>query len=351
MGFWSDTRQLISATGGALAEGMELLAQGASELEQATHRLSLESKIRLHEQQRARLGEGWFYSSNTDKHQELLDAYAELIREFPNESTNQFRAQLAQLHADRRALTVKNQVEIITALNERVKFTNYRLAINAISARTRLISLLEELLKIGSEEEHARLLERTSARIEELKGDITELEPRRKTKDQFQYASGAVKTKTRRYDGKLSGTYEYWYENGKPRWRIPFSAGQIVGKVERWREDGSTLLEADFANDMQSFRVYSPDSQLLAKVKINRTDVCLALCFTELNGVTFRCQLGRRPSKIQFALKVLRTPRLLKFIWRARNPGIEADRAHDIATLGTQIDQAIEELLAIRKAS
>ncbi len=316
MGFWSDTRQLISATGCTLSEGMELLAQGASELEQATHRLSLESKIMLREQQRARLGKGWFCLSNTDKHQELLDAYAELIREFPNESTNQFSEQLAQLHADRRALAVKNQVEIITALNERVKSTNYRLAIDDISAR-----------------------------IEELKGDITELEPRRRTK-----ASGAVKTKARRYDGKLSGTCEYWYENGKPRWRIPFSAGQIVGKVECWREDGSTLLEADFANDMQSFRVYSPDSQLLAKVKINRPDVCLVLYFTELNGVTFRCQLGRRPSKIQFALKVLRTPRLLKFIWRARNPGIEADRAHDITTLGTQSDQAIEELLAIRKA-
>lgn len=351
MGLWSDTGKFLSATGGVLSEGVELLAQGASELERATHRMLLESRIKLMEFERVQLGEGWFEVSNADKHQELLDTYAELIRDYPSESTAPVRAQLDQLHAARRSLTVNKQVKGITELNDRVKSTNYHLTIDAITARKRLIGMLEELGGIASkDEEHGRLLERSRTRIAELKGEIKDLEPKRRSVEITKYPSGANKIKVERFDGKLSGAHERWYQNGKRCWNIPFSAGQIVGNVEQWREDGSRLLEAGFADEMQSFRGFSVDSQLLVKAQIQRPDARMTLCFTELKGISFGHQLGSRPSKIRFALKVMATPKLLVFLWKARKPGPEADRVHELKTLGDRVDEAIHELLAIRKA-
>lgn len=351
MGFWSDTGKFLSATGGALSEGMELLAQGASELERATHRMALESGIRLLESKRARLGDGWFDVSNADQHQELLDTYAELIRDYPGESIAPARAQLDQLDVARRSLAVNKQVKGVAALNDRIRSANYHLAIDAINARKRLIGMLEELGRIASkDEELGRLRERSSTRIAELKAEIKDLETRRKTIEMAEYPSGASKTKIERFDGKLSGVYERWYQNSERCWVIPFSAGQIEGNVEHWREDGSRLLEAGFAGEMESFRGFSLDSQLLVKVKIQKPDARMTFCSTELQGISLSHQLGSRPSKIKFALRVMVTPKLLAFFWRARKPGPEADRNLELATLGEKVEQAIGELMAIQKA-
>lgn len=351
MGFWSDTGKILSATGNALSEGAELLAQGASELERATHRMLLESRIKLMEFERAELEEDWFEASNADRYQELLNTYAELIRDYPRDSTASARAQLDQIHSDRKLLTVNKQVKGITELNDRVKSTNYRLAIDAISARKRLVGMLEELIRTGSsDDEHKRLLERSRTRIAELKTEISDLEPRRKTIEINKYPSGANKAKVERFDGKLNGTCERWYQNGNTHWNIPFSAGQIVGTVTHWREDGSRLVEAGFAEELQSFHCFSGESQLLVKGQINGSEAVITLCFTELEGINFRHQLGSKPSKIGFALKLVGTPKLFAFFWKARRPGPEAEKINELTILGEHSNQALKELQAIRKA-
>ena len=351
MGFWSDTGKALSATGSALSEGMELLAQGATELERATHRMLLESRIKLYESGRTRAGETWFEKSNEDQHQELLDTYAELLRDYPAESTVPARTQLDQLHAARRSLAVSNQVKGITGLSDRVKSTNYRLAIDAIIARTRLIGMLEELGRLASnDKKHGGLLERSSTRIVELKNEIRELEPKRRTVEMTKYSSGANKIKIERFDGKLSGTYERWYQNGVRCWAIPFSAGQIVGQVWYWLEDGSPLFEAEFADEMKSLKGYTSDSRLLAKCQIQKPDAIITLCVAELEGVSIRNQVGSKPSKLGFALKVLSTPKLLAFFCKARKPGPQADRMQELSTVGEQVERAVDELLAIREA-
>ena len=75
MGFWSDTKKIIGATGSALNDGLALLAEGASELERISHRQLLETKNSVLERDRTRLGSLWFAAGNARKDQELMKLY------------------------------------------------------------------------------------------------------------------------------------------------------------------------------------------------------------------------------------------------------------------------------------
>jgi hypothetical protein len=100
MGFFSDLWKLMSSTGSAIGEGMELMAQGAEELNRGARRLNLETRIWALEHERERVGDDWFTPSNKDKHKELREAYAELVRDYPADSTTEARANLAKLNSD-----------------------------------------------------------------------------------------------------------------------------------------------------------------------------------------------------------------------------------------------------------
>ena len=100
MGFFSDLWKLVSSTSSAIGEGMEVMAQGAEELNRAAHRLNLETHIWALERERERVGEDWFTPSNNDKHKELRETYAELVREYPPDTTTEARANLTKLNSD-----------------------------------------------------------------------------------------------------------------------------------------------------------------------------------------------------------------------------------------------------------
>ena len=100
MGFFSDLWKLMSYTGSAIGEGMVLMAQGAEELNRGARRLNLETQIWALERERERVGENWFTPSNRDKHKELRETYAELVRDYPADTTTEARANLAKLNSD-----------------------------------------------------------------------------------------------------------------------------------------------------------------------------------------------------------------------------------------------------------
>ncbi len=351
MGFWSDTKTAVSATGNALSQGMELLAQGATELERVTHRMALEATIRNLEFKRSRIGDDWFESSNEPEHQELIDTYDLLLSEYPSETRASLRVQFDQLNSDTRSVAVSKQVKRVTELSNRIKSSHHTLAINAIAEHKCLIRMLEELSQLcGSDEKHRRLLMRSIERITELKDEIKGLELKRSSVEITKYSSGAKKNEIGRYDGKLTGTYQRWYENGQRCCSIPFVAGKIVGQVEQWREDGSLLIQAQFDNEMKYFHGYSTDSQCLYRVEVVRPYAIFTLCFGKLEGLSFRAMLGSKPSGFAIILTALRTPKLMAFLFKARKPGFEANKVLELSALAEITSDAVDEWLAIRKA-
>ena len=79
---------------------MEIMSQGAEELNRALHRLNLETQIWALERERVRVGEDWFTPGNIDKDKELRDAYTELVKDYPADTTTEARANLAKLDSD-----------------------------------------------------------------------------------------------------------------------------------------------------------------------------------------------------------------------------------------------------------
>lgn len=351
MGFWSNTRQFISATGGVLQEGMELLAKGASEFERSAHRLNLNAKVMLLEQRKEHLSNDWFAASNTEDQNVLIDTYEELIRDFSDESTTGARAQLAKIHTDRLSLAFRKQVENCGAQSKRIEESEYPLAIDAINARKRLICMLDELLIAGGKGGEVQIIQRARERTRELNEEIGALELKRNTIQETHFFSGEMRTRARRFDGKLDGLYEQWYKNGGIFWSIPFSKGRQTGEAKRFREDGSLLLMVEnFNNEMHLVRAYSAESLLLLEADIQKSHIVIVLCFPELKGVSFRHQLGAKLSKFRFASRFLISSKLLGFLWRARKTGPEKERLSALSKLGEEVVGAMEELTAIGKA-
>ena len=344
MGILSNTKQILAATGGAISQGMELLAQGASGLERVTYRISLETRIWALNDRRKKAGDEWFHPSNTEKSEELINTYETLIREFPLES-GPFKLQLAQLHADRRALQLKLQVESIVALDEFIKSKEYKLAIDAINVRKRLIKLLNELLAIGRKNEHGVLLQRATSRIEELNFEIAEYELKRKTTDLLLYESGTKKQEAERYDGKLHGDYHQWYKNDNLRWHITFFEGRPLGGATLWREDGSKYVDAKIESNSQFFKFYAADHQLLFTAQITRANRTIEMMAAGLKGIKF--SFLQKPSKFRIFIKCL-TPRVLLFLWRSRKPSPEKALCTELLTISEGLQPIANEIRSIK---
>lgn len=348
MGFWSDTRRFLSATGSALSQGAAVLAEHAIELEKSAHRLGLESSIRSLERQRKEMGELWFSPSNAAKSEELLSAYQKLIKEYPTESGIQTKIQLAKLESDRRALAVKKQVQSIVALNDLIKTTQYQLPIDEIVARERLKRLLNELLAIAREHEHRHLLQRARTRIQELDSEVAQLQLQRRTTESFQYESGKLKEKVSRYDGKLDGIYQQWYENGNQKWQLRFSAGDLRGHGTNWCEDGSLFMTADFARGTRKFQLFLPDKQPLLSLTIRGRNCSVVIDAEPLKG--FSLVMSERPTFFRKLILTVSEPRLLLFFWRARKPGLESILVGHLPVAMNRFECAVDELRSIKES-
>lgn len=78
-------------------------------------RIILETTIKVMERQRGRLSEGWCQASNIDEHGDSLGAYAEPLRDSPNDSSSQANVMLAQPHTDRCTLIDSKILDVLNA--------------------------------------------------------------------------------------------------------------------------------------------------------------------------------------------------------------------------------------------
>lgn len=347
MGFFSNTKKTLSLTGKALSNGMHLLAEGAAEFERISNRVRLETTIKALELKRERLGREWFSPDNYENHQKLLDSYSEYLRtNLPSQSLS-IQAGLDKLSADQRSLAISNKLETIESLTTRLESSNFSLPINAIDARNALISQLRELIKFHNSDRQDPTVKQARERIAELKAEINDLEPTRRTTQVTFHASGFPKSSAVRLDGKLNEIYEAWHENGKMRWRIPFHAGQPVGTAKHWRDDGTLSLAATIENPGLSITMSSSSAEPLAYVECRDRILRFELLAQELKGIKFSHVRGKALSKPVVALKILKSFRTLKFMWKARKPGREQELLRELTLAAEGLESAMAELKSV----
>ena len=348
MGFWSDTKQLVSATGSALSDGMALLAEGATQLEIASHQLLLNTKIGVLERERARLGRLWFVEANAAKNSELLVLYSELNESFANQDSSSSNDQLRQLRADRATLDIDQQVGGINALNKVVLETKYSQPIEAINARRRLIGMLGAVLRLITGVQYNDLRSGYQNRLKELEGEIVKLEPQRQVTERKNYPSGLKQSEISRLDGKKNGIAKYWREDGSIKWCIPYVAGLPHGKAECFREGGEVLIEADFESKGPAYSAYSKDGELLASICREVDSFRMTInCFGESLSIKGR---SKDLPKFKLFAAILATPGLLRFFWRARKDSAERDQVRQYEADFRLATPCFEELPLLLRA-
>jgi|GEM_PF-3631765 len=348
MGFWSDTKKFVTASTGAISHGMTLLADGASDLEATAHRLNIEARIRRLEQERKRMGEEWFLSSNSGSSVELTQLYTKLLEDFRPDHNNLAGDNLAQLLADLRAFKVKIELQKVVALNDRIKSEKACLAIDAINLRKQLITLLSGFIIISEQPDDAPLIKRARSRVEELKVEIDELEPKRKVINSVLHDSGVKKIEAQIFDGKLNGYYREWYANGAIRWHIPFAGGHVQGTATNWRSDTSKYMEVSLGHKSQSYRFYSFDGLPLISAWKSASGLAITFEKPPLRGVAF--QFLELPSKFSLALKCLFKPRVLRLFWSARKPGPGRELSAELLAAARALDPVLQELVSIQQS-
>ena len=114
-GFFVRYGEVLSDAEGAFSKSIKLVSHGTSKFKKPVRRINLETTIKVMERQRGRLSKGWCQASNIDEHGNSLGAYAETIREFPNDSISQAKVMLAQPHTDRWTLTASKILDVVNA--------------------------------------------------------------------------------------------------------------------------------------------------------------------------------------------------------------------------------------------
>jgi len=326
---------------------MDLLAQGAAQFEKMTDRFVLETTTKTLEKKREHLGDEWFSPENAEDQHKLVNSYTEILRTALPDHTRDVQAKLDKLYADQRSLTISKKLGTIKSLTSRLKSSKFRLAINAIEARTKLITELHDLIKFRSDDQDTLVFDQAKDQIAKLKDEIANLEPARRTTHITFHNSGLPKSSAIRFDGKLNETYETWHESGKARWRIPFDVGRPVGQAKHWRDNGLLSFVATFENVCASITVFSRSAEPLAYFENRDNIYSIELLPKELKDIKFRHTRGKVLNKATVAFQLLKSPKALKLIWKARKPGREKELLQELNALGDELESRIAELVKI----
>jgi hypothetical protein len=73
------------------------------------------------------------------------------------------------------------------------------------------------------------------------------------------------------------------------------------------------------------------------------------MCIEDLKGVKIKHEIRTEFSKVKFFLITLFTPKLLLFFWKARKPGIEADKVKVLNVLSKTFEKAMNEVMTVYK--
>lgn len=347
MGFWSNTNKVLSSTGKAFSASKDFLAEGAVQFERIADRFTLETNIKTLETKRKRLGDEWFSPENAEDHQKLLDSYSETLGTALPVHSRDVQAKLDKLHADQRSLAISKKLQTIQSLIIRLEKSKFKLAISAIDARRKLISELKELIKFQSTDSQNPIFEQAKSQKAKLEEEIVDLEPARRTTHTTFHDSGSPKASAVRFDGKLNELYESWHENGNVRWRIPFNGGQPVGIAKRWRDDGTLSLSATFDKRLLSVTTSTRHAEPFAYIQIRDNLLHVELLPQEIRGLKLTHVRGKPISKLAVALKLLTSPKALRFIWNTRKPGRESDLMKELAVNPGEVEKAMVELKSI----
>ena len=347
MGFWSKTSKVLSSSGRAISNGMDLLVEGAAELERISDKFLLETTIKTLELKRERLGEEWFSPENSENHEKLLDSYHQCLQTNSPHHSSDAQAKLDKLYADQRSLEISENLKSVKSLTSRLESSQFRLAIDAINARRALISKLDELIKLHSSDLRSPISDQAKSKKLRLKKEIADLEPARRTTHITFHDSGLPKSSAVRFDGKLHETYETWHENGSIKWRIPFDTGEPFGIAKRCRDNGSPLLTLAFDKRLLSVTVSSSHAEPLAYVKFGNEILHVELLPQELRGIKLKHVPGKRVSKLYLAAKILPSFKALKFIWNARKSGRERELMRDFNIAADELQSGMAELTSI----
>lgn len=347
MGFWANTKTVLSSTGKGLSNGMNLLAEGAVQFERMSSQVLLKTTIMTLESKRKNLGDEWFLPENAEDHQKLVDSYSESLRTALPDHSSDVQAKLDKLYADQRSLAISKKIGKIQSLTGRLESSKFKLAINAIDARRELIYELNELIKFHSIDSQNPIFEQAKSQKPKLEAEIIDLEPARRTTHTTFHASGSPKVSAVRFDGKLNELYESWHENGNVRWRIPFDAGQPVGIAKHWRDNGTLSLSATFDKRLLSITMSSRNAEPLAYIQIRDKFLHVELLPQEVKGIKLTLVRDKPLSKLAFALKILNSTKSLKFIWNTRRPGRASELMEELTIYPEELKRGMAELQSI----
>lgn len=347
MGFFGDTFKAIKATNEALGKGAELLNEGASRMERASHRLRIESSIKLLEKRRKIAGQQWF-SDHQEENEELNELYAELLREHPHSSiSGKYFTQRDKLQEDHRDYKVQLLLNKIKLQNKRIiENESSSIAITKIEMRRRLIKLLTQLEDLGCPRRHDRYLVRANARKAELRDEIDDLEPQRKTVVSSSTLSVASKVEYHCFDDKKHGIYKDWFENGSLRWFINFEDDVLINTAQRFNDDGSLYMEVTAKAFEYHYEISHSNDQLGLNAFKDKGGFTLFVSHRNKRFVKILFKLDECPSKTMIALRHMMS---LSGAISLLTPSERPIRFDEIQQIIQEINEVSSELRAIEQ--
>ena len=269
MGFWRGTFKALKATNKAFGVVSDLLDEANCNLERISRRLEIQNEINKFELDRFRLGESWFFGNEFDS-EALINLYEHLCSEYSDSVDDKYFKQKDKLQEDYVDYKVKVLLLEIKQDNERIKEAASYLAIKKIELRQNLIKKLTKLIKISSPKKHEKYIVRAKSRRDELHNEILELEPQRQVVMTSTNLSIAPKVQYDCFDGKKSGFYKDWFENGNQRWLIHFDDGEVT-MAQRFNDDGSLYIQVTPEKSSEWYEIHEQNERVnLKAIKYKR---------------------------------------------------------------------------------
>lgn len=351
MGFWKNTKLVITNTGKALSTSAELLASGAESFERSTRLMLLESKISSLERERARLRDDWFASSNIEKREQLDSFYEELFSEFPTEIPRHLKHSKLELDKNAKSNEVRRLSQQIAETEQRIEMMKNALAITKIKELRKLRTLLNVLKNNAFTNQDFKLGESVNRRLNQLDQQVEALESQRHLTVTDFDANGKKLVEYETFDGMNHGLYRAWYPSGEIHWDLSFSMGQPqTGQC--FREDGSLLFDYEYHNsEVSEYVISSTDSLRLVKIRTNGRLLTIRLLVEQVRGIEFTKPIGKSASILKLLLKLTFSYRALRFVWRSRRDGDERRISEAFMSSSEEFRTELQALDKIIKAA